>query len=335
MIVEYVWPDANGNLRSKTKVIYDSLKDVKELPVWNFDGSSTGQATTEESEVLLKPRSAFKDPFRGGDNLMVLCDTFTTEMKPHSTNTRQAAEDLFEKHKDDEIIFGIEQEFFLEKNGEILAWSDGNNLPTKQGNLYCGVGPDNVCGRGCIEEAFKRCLMAGIKITGLNAEVAPSQWEFQICHVGIEAADNLMMMRYVLNRTAEIHGLTVNYDPKPRILMNHPEDNWNGSGCHINFSTKKMRGQDGYTEFMRVIKSLEGHHTETIANYGEGNKERLTGTNETARYDEFTHGVGTRNTSIRIPISVHQAGSGYIEDRRPASNMDPYLATRVLFEHTL
>tara|TARA_A100001015_G_C15043624_1_gene741685 strand:- start:2 stop:958 length:957 start_codon:yes stop_codon:yes gene_type:complete len=308
MFVEYVWLDSSGNYRSKTKVIYDDLKNIKELPLWNYDGSSTNEANTENSEIILKPCSVFKDPFRGGDCLMVLCETYDGEMTPLASNTRASAETFFEKHKDKECVFGIEQEFFLERGGELLAWYDSKTdktvVPEKQGQYYCGNGYNNAIGRSCVNDAMKRCIHSGIKITGMNAEVAPSQWELQVCNIDINAADNLIMLRYILIRTAESYGLTVNFHPRPEQLERYTGDVWNGSGCHVNFSTKEMRDKDGYSKVVEAVKRLGESHSEDIKFYGTDNEKRLTGKNETAKYGEFTYGVGSRNTSVRIPKSV-------------------------------
>ena len=153
-LAEYIWLDVNNNPRSKTRVIYD---DNDELPIWNYDGSSTGQADGSNSEVLIKPQVTFKDPFRGEDNILVLCDTYNHDMTPHVTNTRHTAVDKFNKNRDLKPMFGIEQEFFLEKNGTILGWHINSN-PKPQGDYYCSVGSENAIGRICIEHAFKNCL---------------------------------------------------------------------------------------------------------------------------------------------------------------------------------
>lgn len=330
MLVEYIWLDAYGNTRSKTRVIETPKTEEKknvEIPLWNFDGSSTGQANTDDSEVIIRPVAAYPDPFRGGDCILALCETLNPDMSPHKTNTRHLASTVFDKHKLLEPLFGIEQEFFIEKNGKILAFMDPDNQPIWQpnGQYYCGVG-EHAHGRNVIEAAFKRCIVAGLTLTGFNAEVAPAQWEIQVCASGINAADQLTMLRYILNRTAESFSVSINYHPKPL------SDLWNGSGCHVNFSTKSMRDKDGLTVIQNAIKNLESKHSYHMENYGRENNLRMTGKNETSEYDTFTQGVADRSASVRIPLDTFKNKAGYLEDRRPASNMDPYVVTRLLME---
>jgi glutamine synthetase len=331
MLVEYVWCDANGILRSKAKVIYEKrpakLEDLK-LPFWNYDGSSTGDANVNNSEVILKPQSVFPDPFRGGECIMVLCDTYTTDLTPLSSNTRHASEKVFKKWSKSKAMFGLEQEFFLMKDNAVLGSDTAGVQEMEQNRFYCGTGGNSAIGRECVESAFKRCILAGINVTGMNAEVAPAQWEIQLCAEGIAAADQLVMMRYILNRTAEMYGYWINYSPKPMA-------NLNGSGCHVNFSTESMRNEGGYSIIKDVIVKLEKNHEKHIDKYGVDNRKRLTGLHETSEFDTFTHGVGDRSASIRIPNDTHKKGQGYFEDRRPASNMDPYVVTSLLLETSL
>lgn len=127
---------------------------------------------------------------------------------------------------------------------------------------------------------------------------------------------------------AEELGLCVSFDPKPV-----PGD-WNGAGCHTNYSTAKMRAGGGYATMIEAIEKLGKKHAEHIAVYGEVNQRRLTGAHETAPIDKFSYGVANRGASIRIPRTAEKEQCGYFEDRRPASNMDPYLVTAKIFQTT-
>merc|ERR1719409_1516775 len=84
---------------------------VTEMKIWNYDGSSTGQAPGDDSEVLIRPVRIYPDPFRGGDNIMVLCETLAPSLQPIPTNTRAAANGLFNQKLDEKPWFGIEQEY--------------------------------------------------------------------------------------------------------------------------------------------------------------------------------------------------------------------------------
>jgi len=328
---EYLWIDAVGEVRSKARTIETKPGGVKvsDLPDWNYDGSSTDQAPGEDSEVLIKPRAIFKDPFRGGNNILVLTDTYTPAGEPLPTNTRAKAAAIFEESrvKAEEPIFGLEQEytlFNLDKTTP-LGWPV-NGYPGPQGPYYCGAGADRSFGRDVCEAHYTACLFAGIDVSGINAEVMPGQWEFQVGPVaGIGAADQMYAARYILQRVCEDFGVYCTLDPKPI-----PGD-WNGAGMHTNFSTKKHRAKGGLAEIESAIRKLGTKASEHIAAYGEGNERRLTGKYETADINTFSYGVANRGCSIRIPRGTEAAGCGYLEDRRPSSNCDPYVVTSMIF----
>lgn len=340
---EYVWIGGTGqDLRSKGRTLDAVPKDPKELPHWNYDGSSTGQAPGHDSEVYLVPRAIYKDPFRGGDNILVMCDTYEpprikedgtmTDIKPIPTNTRAACNDVMERAKDQEPWFGIEQEYTL-LNAVTkwpLGWPKGG-FPAPQGPYYCSAGAGVSIGRDIPEVHYRACLHAGIKISGINGEVLPSQWEYQVgpC-VGIEMGDQLWMSRYLMYRVCEMFQVEVSFDPKPI-----PGD-WNGSGGHTNFSNKATRTPGtGWAAIQEQCEKLGKRHAVHIAAYGEGNERRLTGKHETSSMNDFSWGVANRGCSIRVGRMVPVEKCGYYEDRRPASNLDPYVVTRLITETTL
>jgi glutamine synthetase len=158
-----------------------------------------------------------------------------------------------------------------------------------------------------------------------------SQWEFQVgpCE-GISMGDHLTMARFLLHRTAEEWGIKVTFHPK--IFK---DGDWNGAGCHTNFSTKEMREAGGMKHIEDAIKRLEIKHLDHIAVYGEGNEERLSGKHETGHIGAFSWGGAAPGASIRVPRHVAAQGFGYLEDRRPASNIDPYQVTGIMCETTL
>jgi len=344
---EYVWIGGNNELRCKTKTLDSPFSGPDELPVWNFDGSSTEQAPGNDSEVLLVPRAIYRDPFRAGPsgkskNILVLCDCYKPDANapkgvgpPIPTNTRVACDSIMEKVKEHVPWFGIEQEYTLfEPDGVTpYGWPKGGEPDRPQGPYYCSIGIENAYGRPVVEAHYRACMYAGINISGINGEVMPGQWEYQVgpC-TGIESGDQLIMSRYLLIRVCEQFGIRVSFDPKPI-----PGD-WNGAGCHTNVSTKEMRETNGYDKIMDAMEKLgaPGKQEEHIKAYdvsgGEDNKRRLTGAHETAPITKFSYGVANRGCSVRIPRMTEKEKKGYFEDRRPGSNMDPYVVTGKIME---
>jgi glutamine synthetase len=354
IFLEYLWLDGNKpqQLRSKTKVVspkdiskYTEKGNVWDLPKWSFDGSSTKQAKAgkgENTDCVLKPIYVVKDPFRGDPHKLVLCEVFKPNGEPHPTNKRSKLRELFMKENkmidskdnlDNSNWFGWEQEYTLTtkpnfKEGEGLPLGfRPSEEPRPQGDYYCGVGSNNITGRKIVEEHLEKCVEIGLDISGTNAEVMLGQWEYQIGPVtAINGSDQLWISRYILDRVAEEHGVIVSYHPKPI------KGDWNGSGCHVNFSTKEMREEGGMAIILESMEKLRLKHKEHLSVYGEDNSQRLTGEHETSNMEEFTFGISTRDTSVRIPLQSELDGKGYFEDRRPSSNCDPYLVSAIMLE---
>ena len=320
---EYVWldgrPSPMPNLRSKIKMVDAVHADDANLPPkWNFDGGSTYQAGLEESDTILSPVRSYNNPFSEG--ILVLCEVLNQDDTPHNSNTRRELVPL--ESQSSEMWFGFEQEYtlFLDESTP-LAWKNGE--PEQQGDYYCGVGTENAFGRDISNTHLDMCLAAGIDLYGTNAEVMPSQWEYQTSpHTALKAADDLWMSRYILERVTEKEGVFNSFHPKPC------QGDWNGAGCHANFSTKGMRSD--YYYIVEAISRLEPRHKIHMEVYGEWNSQRMTGSCETSSFDTFTAGRLNRGASIRIPLATTKEG-GYLEDRRPSANMDPYkVCTRLI-----
>jgi len=333
--VMYIWIDGSGeNVRAKTKTMEFEPKKPEDCPVWNFDGSSTRQAEGGDSDVWLYPAALFKDPFRRGNNKLLLCETYMGDNKPQLTNLRSSCKKVMEQAKATCPWFGIEQEYtLLDVDGHPLGWPK-NGYPGPQGPYYCGVGANKVYGRDIVEAHYRACMYAGVKIAGSNAEVMPAQWEYQVGpSEGIDMGDHLWISRFILHRVAEDFGVVASFDPKPI-----PGD-WNGAGCHTNYSTLAMREEGGLKAIEEAIVELGKEHLRHQIAYdphgGVDNKRRLTGLHETASFDNFSAGVANRGASIRIPRQVSTDGMGYLEDRRPSSNCDPYLVTEVIVRTTV
>jgi len=370
----------NDNNFTSERNISEQYLDPWPYPIWNYDGSSTNQADGTDSEVLIRPVRVWIDPFsselatssldlHGHDSkgaTLVLCETIYPDGTYPKTSTRHKAVDIFNKNINSKPLFGIEQEFYVfSKHGIENGGRGGkgqkfeNHQPLgsyggiaePQGRYYCGVGGTNVFGRAIVTDAFDKCISMGLNVSGMNAEVGPGQWEIQVGpSEGIAAGDELLMLRYILYRVSEKYNVEIVFDPKPL------QGDWNGSGCHTNYSTLEMRENrsvspdaqacalrkgitltdaTGFECIVEAIDKLGTHHAEHMKLYGENNELRMTGLHETADYGAFTYGVGDRSASVRIPRSTEKDQKGYMEDRRPGANMDPYVVTSKIFETTV
>ncbi|MEM9208494.1 MAG: glutamine synthetase beta-grasp domain-containing protein [Pseudomonadota bacterium] len=337
--VEYVWIDGTQptqRVRSKSRLLgIPDNPSCADFPAWSFDGSSTSQATGDASDCILCPRRVYADPFRGSGNHVVLCDVRNPDGSAHASNQRSVLQDrLAAADPDLNPWFGFEQEYTLLRDGRPLGFPvDG--YPAPQGPYYCGVGAANVFGRDIVEAHAQACVDAGVRLYGVNAEVMPGQWEFQVGYRGIvgEAsdaltiADDVWMARYLLHRVAEVHNVNVSFENKP------VKGDWNGAGMHTNFSTASTRDQvSGLRAIDEIIEALHARHDEHIVQYGDRLAERLTGDHETSDIGMFHSGVAHRGASVRIPQPVAQKGYGYLEDRRPGANSDPYRVAACLLD---
>lgn len=338
-LAEYIWVDGTEPtpiLRSKARVVnFASGREVSlaDFPGWGFDGSSTNQAPGDDSDCLLQPVNFVADPIRGAGNYLVLCEVQLPNGEPHPTNTRAKLRKVMEKGgAAHDPWIGFEQEYTMMDGPVPLGWPE-EGFPGPQGPYYCSAGTGRVIGRDLVEKHTRACLDAGIMIYGINAEVMYGQWEYQIGYRGIAAesadvinvSDHLILARWLMERLSEEYGISVTLSPKP------VKGDWNGAGNHSNFSTKTMRAPEtGQKVIDEAIASLEKAHDLHIRNYGAGLADRLTGLHETCHISEFKSGRSDRGASIRIPAQVAIDGYGYIEDRRPAANCDPYLVSALL-----
>lgn len=330
IILEYVWLDGykTANLRSKVKVMDWTSESINlsHIPEWNYDGSSTRQAPGSDSECLLKPVRLYGT---GDNKYIVLCEVMNPDGTPHSTNHRATLRSTLAAAPDQKFWWGFEQEYFITKDFKPLGFPDGG-YPKPQGLYYCGVGGNQVVGRELVNDHMTECLQHGIDITGTNAEVAVGQWEYQCFNTDtLKACDDLWMSRYLLYKESEHYGWDIDITPKPVT------GDWNGSGCHTNFSTEEMRTTGGKEYLTNLMQRFQANHVSHISGYGEDNDRRLTGDHETQSIDKFSWGVGDRGASIRIPNAFKKNNwVGYIEDRRPASNCDPYKVAALIVNTT-
>ena len=326
--LEYIWLDGykpEPNLRSKTKVIdldeNNPVLTTEDVGNWSFDGSSTQQAEGNKSDCVLKPVRVIRDPQRP-KSFLVMCEVLNADGSPHESNFRSTIE-----NDSEENWFGFEQEYTIMKNDKPIGFPK-KGYPDPQGRYYCGVGGNIVEGRKIAEEHLDVCIMAGLDITGINAEVMLGQWEYQLFGKGAKkVSDDLWLSRFLLQRIAEIHEVSINFHPKP------VEGDWNGSGMHCNFSNTEMREVGGKEMMEGICDTFSFYHEEHINVYGADNEKRLTGLHETQHIQEFSYGISDRGASIRIPVSVPENDwKGYLEDRRPSANADPYRITKRILE---
>lgn len=326
--LEYIWLDGytpTQNLRSKTRIAIDFSGKLEDCPMWAFDGSSTEQASGDDSDCLLKPVAIFPDPDRH-KGYLVMTEVLNADGTPHASNGRATIDE-----DDDDFWFGFEQEYFLwNPETNLPIGFPANAYPGPQGPYYCSVGAKNTFGREIVEEHLDQCLDASLNVEGINAEVATGQWEYQIFAKGARAAgDETWVSRYLAERNAEKYGVAINWHPKPI------KGDWNGSGMHVNFSDSTMRSCGDEAVFTNICEAFSQHIGKHISVYGADNDQRLTGAHETESIDTFSFGVSDRGASIRIPVGTIEDGwKGRLEDRRPASNGDPYKIAAVVISTT-
>lgn len=340
VLAEYIWIDGTqptASLRAKTRVITDpsvplstTFVDVDDIPMsffpdWGADGSSTNQAGGDDSDIVLKPVSAIRDPYRSGGYL-VLCEVFGGDDSIHPSNHRSELRRVLDAGAGNtEPLFGFEQEYtYLKLDGTPFGFPDGTE-PAPQGPYYCAVGSGNIAGREAYEDFLQVALEAGLSITGTNWEVMPGQAEVQVFGSALKASDHIWFARWLLHRSAEQYDIVISLDAKPA------KGDWNGAGMHTNFSTKLMRENDGIKAIHSACEKIGGKINEHLEVYGDDYESRLTGAHETCSYKEFRYGAADRTASIRIPRNVAIDQRGYLEDRRPNANADPYrIASRML-----
>jgi glutamine synthetase len=338
--VTYIWIDGTNptqTLRSKVRIVPHKHQNMtlNDFPNWAFDGSSTYQATGHDSDLTLQPVCFVKDPILGENNYLLLCEVLNPDGTSHPSNKRAKLREVMDNGgRALDPWIGFEQEYTLFRGQQPLGWPE-RGYPAPQGPFYCGVGSDEVFGRALVDKHAKACLDAGLMLYGTNAEVMPGQWEFQIGYRGVEnesadpitVCDHLWLARWLLYRLGEDFDISAKLHPKP------VKGDWNGAGKHTNISTKETRNpKTGMDAIHKAIQLLEKRHAEHIAVYGADLELRLTGKHETANINQFLAGVGHRGASVRIPAPVAKQGYGYLEDRRPGANANPYEVAAVLIE---
>lgn len=342
VLAEYIWLGSTGSdLRSTTRLLDKKPSCVEELPIVDVDGSASGQATSDSCEIFLKPRKIFSDPFRKGDHILVLCDTFlppllgdfepTDQLQPHPSNNRAPCEAVSRKAAGSEPMFAVEQEYLVldPATGQAIGWG-GQGLAPHEQHLrgLCGPGWPGLSGapancRSFAEQHLAYCLHAGVKIAGMAAPHAYALLTYEVgpC-LGVAMGDELWMSRYILLRLAQRHNVGVSWDP------HHAPGEGGSLACRVKFSTAETR-QPGIGMFamQQQIANLEALHMQHMLAYGAGRARQLPG--------GFSCGVSNNTCTIMIPSKALIGRCGYYVDRRPGANMDPYLVTMLLVSSAL
>eukprot|EP00803_Ostreobium_quekettii_P001914 evm.model.scf_457.6 EVM.evm.TU.scf_457.6 scf_457:81370-85790(+) len=342
VLAEYVWLGGTGtDIRSKTRVLDGKPEALDAVPAWSFDGSSTGQADETDFEVMLRPQAMFPDPLRGGDHLVVLCDTYhhpqepNTPLRAHNTNNRSPCEAVMRLAAASEPIFSCFQEYTLINPAANWIINCGvGTVPVEGRPNYCGSGGGIVAGREVCEAHVRACLHAGIPISGASATSTPGQWCYSLgpC-AGLSLADSLWVSRHLLLRVAEAFGLAPSFEPEPIPGLRRP------LSCHVEFSTLETRSPaSGLAAIEAQVGRLRACHVKHLIAYGRGYLQRLAapgGGHLRQRSQEFSCSFGSKLSSIMIPHDVRISKAGHYLDQRPASNMDPYLVTALLVSSAL
>jgi len=327
---EYLWVDGLSpaqQIRSRARVV--SVPDspvVTDFPIWNFDESQMGQAEGCESGCILNPVRVYRDPFRGVNDYVVLCEVNDADKKVHASNIRARMRKMLDCLGEAvDPWLGFEQEYTLFRDVRSLE-VPGNGVPGSQGSYYCGVGSENVYGRKLAEAHARTCIDAGILIYGMNA-VMPGQWAFRVGYRGIDSercdaltvADDVWVARYLLSRVGEEFDMRVSFGNKPR------RGDWNGAGMRANFSTADTRDPNKRQKaLVGIVDALEVGHSGDADEYGGGPRESLGGECEARSNDTFASGIAHRGAPIRIPRTVTWKGCVYLEGRCFGVDSDPY-----------
>ncbi|GAX81512.1 hypothetical protein CEUSTIGMA_g8940.t1 [Chlamydomonas eustigma] len=347
ILVEYVWLGSSGSdLRSKSRVFDTRPSSVDDVPMIAVDGGSYDQHP-EGQEVFLKPRKLFRDPFRAGDHLLVLCDSFKTNvnsslrnqnssctLEPSNSNSRAPCEETLNQASAHLPIFAAEQEYCILASSTVPsstpAWPYAHLPdPCKPYMSVPGLSEANklktyASGRHLAERHLQACLHAGIKITETSQRTSPAArlWSYKLGPLlGVDLADQLWMSRFILLRLSEEEGLSVSFDPTAVGGA--------GARCNMKYSTSETRNPGGGLSCIQLhLELLESAHLLHLLAYSKGCV--------SSRSLGFEVGVGgSKEPTLVVPSKTLILKAGHYVDQRPPSNVDPYLAIMVLVSTTL
>jgi glutamine synthetase len=348
--MEYLWIDAFDTIRSKTKVKMFNSTDFKKLPSefgevgsvefdknlipeWYFDGSSTNQSCEQNSDVILKPKFICLDPFNESNNIsfLVLCDTYNSNDTPHKTNKRVECSIIEEQSTRQNPLFGISQEYII----CFLDSSIGNNFyqyAKNESPYYCGIGSNKIAIRNIMNDHLTKCLKAGLHFRGMNTGIEANKGEFQLGELSMTLiGDELWVARYILIRVCELYNAYPVFESKDIEKY----EKYDISKGYVNFSTNKMRSENGFDNIIETCEKLKLKHKEYLDICGiESTNTNCGIENTNSHCENFNFGVSNRTTSVRIPFNAEKNKKGYLEDRRAPANMNPYVVTSIIVKTT-
>ena len=300
VLAEYIWIDGTqptASLRAKTRVITDpsvpfstTFVDVDDIPMsffpdWGADGSSTNQAGGDDSDIVLKPVSAIRDPYRPGGYL-VLCEVFSGDESIHPSNHRSELRRVLDAGAGNtEPLFGFEQEYtYLKLDGTPFGFPDGGEPTPQRSILLC-----RWIWEYCWSRSLRRFSASGIESRSFHhrnqlgsharsGRGTSVRWSS-------EGFGSHLVCPLASPSFSEKYDIVISLDAKPA------KGDWNGAGMHTNFSTKLMREHDGIKAIHSACEKIGNKINEHLAVYGDDYESRLTGAHETCSYKEFRYGA--------------------------------------------
>ncbi|KAL4225189.1 hypothetical protein ACF0H5_015880 [Mactra antiquata] len=327
VMLEYVMVDFTKlNMTTRTWVENFEPQSVEDCQIRVISQYETSDQSVPSVDIGMRPVFMCKDPFRQGRHKLVLCEPFYLENddKRFEWNTRAKCVDMQKKVNDLEPLYAFEQEYYVvDENGiplDMYSDTKGRDYDNEM-----DVGKYSAIERDLAETHLRACIYAGLKISGMNRECHPSEWEYQVGPLSaVDVCDQVVMSRYILRRLAEMNQIEITF-----INPECTRDTDCRSALHLNFSTHDMRGDNGMEHINKIIENLRKYPQEKLFKYygspvGLDIYWFLSGECYMPVHDQFVAGTDKVLSSIRIPLKCVKEGKGYVEERRPMSNADPY-----------
>nr|QKY15334.1 glutamine synthetase (glnA) [Polytomella parva] len=357
VLAEYIWLDQNGTeMRNKTRVLNYKPLAVEDLPVIVVDARNNYEE--ELSEVFLKPRKLFPDPFRGGEHVLVLCDSFRPPsystmcegsiLQPTVSNNRVASDNLARRAAMSQPLFAAEQQYsvvfpnypkvspysspFHAPNYGVPHYSSflepGGFVPSTSASCDSGSTPliaPTAIGRTVSDAHLQACLYAGIRVSSADSNCIPGTYSYELGpYEPVEFGDAVSTSRYLLRRVAEENNVNIDFSSRNK--------DGGGGRCSVKYSTSETRQiSSGMNAIQNQLSKLQASHLQHLWAYNGGSFEKMRG----SLYSGFICAVGNKNASLVIPGATAIQGAGYYIDQRPPADVDPYVVEIMLMSCTL